>query len=147
MGLREIEDTFQGMVEVLKISHDYLSKQVREALHSEKAEHFKFKRNSKNLCEECFNSHEAVHLRRLKTSFGCDFPDREVVESKKNEESVVEDLAMKEKDDFISQLDYLLEKKSSVSSLTVNTRRYKELVDVLSKMEMMESIEKKKFQE
>ena len=60
---------------------------------------------------------------------------------------MVEDLAMKEKDDFISQLDYLLEKKSSVSSLVVNTRRYKELVDVLSKMEMMESIEKKKFQE
>ena len=87
-----------------------------------------------------------MHLRRLKTSFGCDFPDREVVESKKNE-SVVEDLAMKEKDDFISQLDYLLEKKSSVSSLAVNTRRYKELVDVLSKMERMESLEKKKFQE
>ena len=86
-------------------------------------------------------------MKRLKTSFGCDFPDREVTESKKNEESVVEDLAMKEKDDFISQLDYLLEKKSSVSSLAVNTRRYKELVDVLSKMERMESLEKKKFQE
>ena len=69
-------------------------------------------------------------MRRLKASFGYDFPDRELV--KKNEESVVEDLVMKWKDDFISQLDYLLEKKSSVISLAVNTRRYKELVDVLS---------------
>ena len=83
-------------------------------------------------------------MRRLKTSFGCDFPDREVVDNKVNEESLIEDLALKEKDDFISQLDYLLEKKSSVNSLAVNTRRYKELVDVLSKMERMESLEKKK---
>ena len=57
MGLREMEDTFKSMVEVLKINHDYLNRQVKEALFSDKADHFKFKRNSKNLCEECFNSH------------------------------------------------------------------------------------------
>lgn len=74
MGLREIEDAMQGLVEILKIAHDYLNKQVKEGLYSDKADNFKLKRNTKNLCEECYNTHEAVHLRRLKTSFGCEFP-------------------------------------------------------------------------
>ncbi len=66
-----------------------------------------------------------MHLRRLKTSFGCDFPERDVVDIKNKEKNLDDDLETKEKDDFICQLDYLLEKKSSVSSLAVNTRRYK----------------------
>jgi hypothetical protein len=50
-----------------------------------------------------------------------------------------DELALQEKEDFIDQLNCLLERKNSIANLTVNTRKYKELVDCLSKMEKIDS--------
>lgn len=55
-----------------------------------------------------------------------------------------EDLALREKEDFIDQLNSLLEHKTSIANLNLNTRKYKELVDCLSKMEKIDNqIERK----
>lgn len=49
-----------------------------------------------------------------------------------------EDLALKEKEDFIDQINILLDKKDRMVNIPVNTRRYKDLVDCLTKMEELD---------
>lgn len=126
-----------NLMESFRILHDHLVKETKEELYTSRLDNLKIRR-AINTCEECSEAHEAIHLKRMKTSFGLLYQDGEQQEPKGDNAIEKDDLALEEKEDFIGQLNYLLERKNSISNLTVNTRKYKELVDCLSKMDQID---------
>jgi hypothetical protein len=74
LGLNVFAEVLDGLMESFRVLHDHLVKEAREGLYSSRQEHLKLKKTS-NTCEECSEVHEAIHLKRLKTSFGLLYPE------------------------------------------------------------------------
>jgi hypothetical protein len=124
-------------METFRLLHDHLVKEAKEELYTSRLDHLKIRRGT-NTCEECSEAHEAIHIKRIKTSFGLLYQEGQQQEVKDDHTIEKEDLALEEKEDFIGQLNSLLERKNSIANLAVNTRKYKELVDCLSKMDQID---------
>lgn len=80
-------------MECLRILHDHLVREVKEQLYSSRLDHLKLKKST-NTCEECSEAHEAVHLKRIKTSFGLLYQEGQQLELKDDGSIEKDDLAL-----------------------------------------------------
>jgi hypothetical protein len=74
LGLGGFSEVLDNLMEGFRILHDHLVREAKEDLYSSRLDHLKFQKKSSNTYEECSEVHEAVHLKRLKTSFGLLYP-------------------------------------------------------------------------